>query len=684
MKVSICMMVKNEEKYLDKCLTYLQKFMKSVDSELIIVDTGSEDSTVDIAKKYTDKVYFHKWNNNFSDMRNITINYASGEWIFIIDADEMLVKYGDILKFINSEYDKKYNTVFITVKNITGSKEGDYSTFSSPRIFKNDGIFKYEGAVHNNPVFKKPYANVDVLIEHYGYIFTDKEFTEKKFQRTATILKSELEKQPENIYYWYQLSVSYSIHGEEQEALNCALNAFKLMEKDTSKKQRKDYLYVYTQLSLCYLKIQNFNMVEYVCNKAVEEGNKHIDIYYLLGKSQMLMKKNNMAIESYEKYLIELDNYQPKKSVAVQVYFHGKKQYVYFDMFILYKRSGVLEKALEYFSKIKDEGILNHEEAIEENINLYLNSNDYNGLSQFYNSIVKKYGNKDLFILHLEKYTGDNKIDNNKIKNILDEENSYTDLLNFRVKIENNSVELLKDGYEFDRMLDLDFNELYYFYGDILYYYMKNSLDNSIKLLKNINESKLIVFFQYLDGKYVDFQHNLSEILYFNVEQDLKCICLKKSIAKYLINVTKFEDEKYKKLFKTYVECGIKYMFSIYDDEFLRSEQIYFLKDEEEAFFKYIYTANLFKSSDEKAYLKYLNKALNIDPYMHRGIKFLLEEFQEIKDSKELENYKKQVIENINGFISENKIDEAKELVNQYESIICNDPEIESIKAMFM
>ena len=76
MLLSIVMMVKNEERYLDKTLYALNDLRKDIDTELIILDTGSTDSTVEIAKKYTDKVYFSKWNDNFADMRNISISYA--------------------------------------------------------------------------------------------------------------------------------------------------------------------------------------------------------------------------------------------------------------------------------------------------------------------------------------------------------------------------------------------------------------------------------------------------------------------------------------------------------------------------------------------------------------------------------------------------------------------------------
>ena len=62
MLLSVVMIVKNEEKYLDKTLHALKDLRRDIDSELIILDTGSTDNTVEIAKKYTDKVYFAKWN----------------------------------------------------------------------------------------------------------------------------------------------------------------------------------------------------------------------------------------------------------------------------------------------------------------------------------------------------------------------------------------------------------------------------------------------------------------------------------------------------------------------------------------------------------------------------------------------------------------------------------------------
>src|SRR5574343_299448 len=87
MKLSACLMVKNEEENLPRCLNSI----KDVVDEIIIVDTGSTDSTIEIAKEYTDKIYIHPWENNFSKHRNQSISYATGDWILIIDADEELI-----------------------------------------------------------------------------------------------------------------------------------------------------------------------------------------------------------------------------------------------------------------------------------------------------------------------------------------------------------------------------------------------------------------------------------------------------------------------------------------------------------------------------------------------------------------------------------------------------------------
>ena len=87
-KLSLCMIIKNEEEHLGECLESTRAFI----DELIVVDTGSTDSSVAIARQHGASVFFHKWENDFARHRNQSISYATGDWILILDGDEELME----------------------------------------------------------------------------------------------------------------------------------------------------------------------------------------------------------------------------------------------------------------------------------------------------------------------------------------------------------------------------------------------------------------------------------------------------------------------------------------------------------------------------------------------------------------------------------------------------------------
>ncbi|MBI2611395.1 glycosyltransferase family 2 protein [Candidatus Gottesmanbacteria bacterium] len=86
-KITAIILTLNEEKNIADCL----KSVKWVD-EIVVVDSGSTDKTIEIAKEYTDKIYYHKFESDFSKQRNFAITKAKGEWILFLDADETLPK----------------------------------------------------------------------------------------------------------------------------------------------------------------------------------------------------------------------------------------------------------------------------------------------------------------------------------------------------------------------------------------------------------------------------------------------------------------------------------------------------------------------------------------------------------------------------------------------------------------
>ena len=86
--LSLCMITKNEEQFLADCLNSV----KNIVDEIILVDTGSSDKTVEIAKSFEAKIHFFEWCDDFAAARNESLKYATKEWILILDADEIISK----------------------------------------------------------------------------------------------------------------------------------------------------------------------------------------------------------------------------------------------------------------------------------------------------------------------------------------------------------------------------------------------------------------------------------------------------------------------------------------------------------------------------------------------------------------------------------------------------------------
>ena len=96
MDISVCMIVKNEEKVVERILHQVIKFA----DEIIIVDTGSQDNTKELCNKYTDKIYDFKWRDDFSKARNYSFSKATKEYIMWLDADDYITDK-EVSKIIN-------------------------------------------------------------------------------------------------------------------------------------------------------------------------------------------------------------------------------------------------------------------------------------------------------------------------------------------------------------------------------------------------------------------------------------------------------------------------------------------------------------------------------------------------------------------------------------------------------
>jgi len=214
--ISVCMIVKDEEKNLSRCLESLNGFA----DELVIVDTGSSDKTVEIAKSFGAKVYEHPWENDFSLHRNQSIGYATKKWVFIIDADAELC------------YRKGYNASVVRQDlELVGDDVGAVSfdaediqhnrcvmSYKPVRMFRRGNI-EYRRRVHNKPHFSgKAVHYPHAYVKHYGYDL-DPEASERKFKRIMTLLKAELADNPNDYEVYFYMNQAYNLRDDHERSI---------------------------------------------------------------------------------------------------------------------------------------------------------------------------------------------------------------------------------------------------------------------------------------------------------------------------------------------------------------------------------------------------------------------------------------------------------------------------------
>ncbi|MCA1988297.1 MAG: glycosyltransferase [Desulfarculus sp.] len=235
--ISCCMMVKNEEKRLPTALASVRPWV----DEIIVVDTGSTDRTVEIAQEFGATIYHHPWEYNFSVHRNQSISYASGDWLFIFDADEELDQETAPLLYDAVRAPVGINAFLIELYNdITAGGE---SFILHPRLFRNHVGFHYEGLVHNRPMVSGQVARIGVKLWHYGYN-EDAETMEAKHQRRLSMIRKWAEDEPDNfLAHSYLAHTLVSRMESVSEAVDEAYRALELLKQEHGMERHYPHVY---------------------------------------------------------------------------------------------------------------------------------------------------------------------------------------------------------------------------------------------------------------------------------------------------------------------------------------------------------------------------------------------------------------------------------------------------------
>lgn len=295
--ISLCMIVKNEEENIGRCL----ESIKDLVDEMIVVDTGSTDKTVDIAKSYGAKVYYFEWCNDFSAARNESLKYASKDWILIMDGDDELCRE-DKEKFKNLlKNDLGENTIcFFETLNYFGDSinTSDITINLNPRMFKNNYGFHYEGEVHNQLVNNEKHVEgktYDIRIYHYGYLNKNIESKDKR-KRNITLLREQIKDGEDVKFAYFNLGNEYFALDDKKTALENYYKSYSDFDPGTGYASR---LIERIVISHYYLKNYDKSL------EFVEIGTRYYpeftDLYYLKGLILEEVNSPLLAIKAFEK-----------------------------------------------------------------------------------------------------------------------------------------------------------------------------------------------------------------------------------------------------------------------------------------------------------------------------------------------------------------------------------------------
>ncbi|MGC8954685.1 MAG: tetratricopeptide repeat-containing glycosyltransferase family 2 protein [Fervidobacterium sp.] len=352
--LSIAMIMKNEEHNLDRALGSIKDYV----DEIIVVDTGSTDKSVEVAKKYTDKIYFHEWKDDFSEARNYSLQFSTCEWVLIYDADEEVKEdFADIREFLKNLPDD-VNTVYLPTISYLDWDLKKTEVASTARIFRN-GTVHYENIVHNQPIYKGKVVEGPFKIYHYGYIWTRK-LKSKKYDRTKNLLVKMLNEQKmsnlERIYYLCQLYKTESIYEYRYNKYPIVEEIFSLIEKE-----KRASSIVFEVFFLHGLDLMNkglYDLAENIFNYTLRINDYNPDPYYgLLGIDER-RKDFEKVIEHGERFFELIRNVEehPEKYgwTIITIKYKATARTI---LNIAYLKKGLIEKFKENYYLISKESL---------------------------------------------------------------------------------------------------------------------------------------------------------------------------------------------------------------------------------------------------------------------------------------------------------------------------------------
>jgi tetratricopeptide (TPR) repeat protein len=296
--ISLCMIVKNEARFLGECLASVRD---AVD-EINVVDTGSTDRTIEIARSFGANVVTREWRNDFGWARNESLALATRRWTLVLDADEELAAESLSLLRALRETPADLTAVYVQIQNAVDDETGAGSTMTHilPRIFPTTPRIRYRNVIHETIALDgslaAPAAVSPILIRHKGYTKAVLDGRSKN-ARNAPLLARAIRENGDDAFSWFNFGVA-AVAGGDVEAGIDALERMFAMEGPP----RAFYSLGYVVLASAYAEGRaEHEQALATLDRGLVQAPGHPNLIFTRGYVLSLMKRFDESREWYER-----------------------------------------------------------------------------------------------------------------------------------------------------------------------------------------------------------------------------------------------------------------------------------------------------------------------------------------------------------------------------------------------
>ncbi len=306
-KISQCMIVKNEEANIIRALSWGREIM----AEQIVVDTGSTDRTIELARQMGAIVYEFPWNDDFAAAKNYAIEQAKYDWIAFLDADEYMdSQQGEkLITFVQQLQNTKTDMMITAFVNL--NDEGKVLSVSShSRIFRS--YLRYQGKIHeslispNDAMIQATDLTKELTIFHTGY---GKQEIEQKKGRNQRLLLLELERNPNDYKLWGYLGAEYLKSKDWKEAEKVFRKSVALMPENQKGVYNVTTSTILWKLLSVVMKTSDEQSVQEVYRQAIEGWPEEADYDYTMAEYFAESQNWTNAIKHLKRALKLLETY---------------------------------------------------------------------------------------------------------------------------------------------------------------------------------------------------------------------------------------------------------------------------------------------------------------------------------------------------------------------------------------